>query len=305
MPASAWSRPTSSRGDPGRRGRSTPCSTWPARPRPPTTWPCRSRRWPWAARAPATASSWPTGHGARFLLASTSEVYGDPDVHPQTEAYWGNVNPVGPRSVYDEAKRFAEALTMAYHRTLRHRRGDRPHLQHLRAPAAARRRPGGVQLPLQALRRRAAHRLRGRQPDPEPLLRGRRGAGLLALLDSGSHRPGQHRQPRRVHHARAGPDRDRADRLARPRSSTARSRSTTPPAGARTSPWPGGTGLGADHRPARTAWPGRPPSWPRRPAAERSPHRPTADGRPTRCRPVRERARPLRAERDRVQETGR
>ena len=54
--------------------------------------------------------------GARFLLASTSEVYGDPLVHPQREDYWGNVNPVGPRGVYDEAKRFAEALTMAYHR---------------------------------------------------------------------------------------------------------------------------------------------------------------------------------------------
>ncbi|MGA2834958.1 MAG: UDP-glucuronic acid decarboxylase family protein [Acidimicrobiales bacterium] len=57
-------------------------------------------------------------HGARFLMASTSEVYGDPDVHPQSEGYWGNVNPVGPRSVYDEAKRFSEALTMA-HRRLR------------------------------------------------------------------------------------------------------------------------------------------------------------------------------------------
>src|SRR5437867_4311033 len=54
---------------------------------------------------------------ARFLLASTSEVYGDPLVHPQTEDYWGHVNPIGPRGVYDEAKRFAEALTMAYHRT--------------------------------------------------------------------------------------------------------------------------------------------------------------------------------------------
>jgi dTDP-glucose 4,6-dehydratase len=53
---------------------------------------------------------------ARFLLASTSEVYGDPLVHPQPESYWGNVNPVGPRGVYDEAKRFAEAITMAYHR---------------------------------------------------------------------------------------------------------------------------------------------------------------------------------------------
>ena len=53
---------------------------------------------------------------ARFLLASTSEVYGDPEVHPQLETYWGNVNPIGPRGVYDEAKRYAEALTMAYHR---------------------------------------------------------------------------------------------------------------------------------------------------------------------------------------------
>jgi len=55
--------------------------------------------------------------GARFLLASTSEAYGDPQVHPQPETYWGHVNPVGPRGVYDEAKRFAEALTMAYRRT--------------------------------------------------------------------------------------------------------------------------------------------------------------------------------------------
>jgi dTDP-glucose 4,6-dehydratase len=53
---------------------------------------------------------------ARFLLASTSEVYGDPEIHPQPENYWGNVNPIGPRGVYDDAKRFAEALTMAYHR---------------------------------------------------------------------------------------------------------------------------------------------------------------------------------------------
>lgn len=53
---------------------------------------------------------------AKFLLASTSEVYGDPEIHPQPESYWGNVNPIGPRGVYDEAKRFAEAMTMAYHR---------------------------------------------------------------------------------------------------------------------------------------------------------------------------------------------
>ena len=53
---------------------------------------------------------------SRFLIASTSEVYGDPLIHPQTEDYWGNVNPIGSRGVYDEAKRFAEAMTMAYHR---------------------------------------------------------------------------------------------------------------------------------------------------------------------------------------------
>ncbi len=54
--------------------------------------------------------------GARYFMASTSEIYGDPHVHPQVETYWGNVNPIGPRSMYDEAKRFSEALTMAYHR---------------------------------------------------------------------------------------------------------------------------------------------------------------------------------------------
>jgi dTDP-glucose 4,6-dehydratase len=56
-------------------------------------------------------------HGARFLMASTSEIYGDPDVHPQVESYRGNVDPTGPRSVYDEAKRFSESITMAMHRT--------------------------------------------------------------------------------------------------------------------------------------------------------------------------------------------
>ena len=55
-------------------------------------------------------------HKARYLLASTSEIYGDPQEHPQKETYWGHVDPIGLRSVYDEAKRFAEALTMAYHR---------------------------------------------------------------------------------------------------------------------------------------------------------------------------------------------
>jgi dTDP-glucose 4,6-dehydratase len=69
-------------------------------------------RRPWHAQRARLAKA----KGARFFLASTSEVYGDPLVHPQPESYWGNVNPVGPRGVYDEAKRFAEAMTMAYHR---------------------------------------------------------------------------------------------------------------------------------------------------------------------------------------------
>ncbi len=64
-----------------------------------------------------TALELARAQGARFVMASTSEVYGDPHQHPQQESYWGNVNPVGPRSVYDEAKRFSEALTMAFHRT--------------------------------------------------------------------------------------------------------------------------------------------------------------------------------------------
>ncbi len=68
------------------------------------------------SRGTENAIRFAADHSARFLLASTSEVYGDPLLHPQPESYWGNVNPIGPRSVYDEAKRFAEALTMAYHR---------------------------------------------------------------------------------------------------------------------------------------------------------------------------------------------
>ncbi len=67
------------------------------------------------------------------MLASTSEVYGDPAVHPQSEDYWGNVNPVGPRSVYDEAKRFAEALTRAYGDIARHQCRDNPDLQYVSA----------------------------------------------------------------------------------------------------------------------------------------------------------------------------
>ncbi len=92
------------------------CCTSPARPAPSTTTRTRSK--------PSKSGSIGTQHAldlalandARFLLASTSEIYGDPLVHPQSESYLGNVNSVGPRSIYDEAKRYAEAITMAYHR---------------------------------------------------------------------------------------------------------------------------------------------------------------------------------------------
>ena len=157
--------------------------------------------------------------GARFLLASTSEVYGDPQVHPQPETYWGNVNPVGPRGVYDEAKRFAEALTIAYRAHPRRRHGDRPHLQHLRPPHAARRRPRHPDL-------HPAGAARG-GPSPSPATGCRPGRvvyvdddvdGLLRLLLARSPGPDEHRQPRRVERPRPGPARHRPGRRGRRRS---------------------------------------------------------------------------------------
>ena len=110
---------------------------------------------------------------ARFLLASTSEVYGDPQVHPQPETYWGHVNPVGPRGVYDEAKRYAEALTMAYH----NQQGVDTAIVRIfntygpRMRAA--RRPRDPELHPPGARERAADRVRRRLADAELLLRGR------------------------------------------------------------------------------------------------------------------------------------
>ena len=110
---------------------------------------------------------------ARFLLASTSEVYGDPEVHPQPETYWGNVNPIGPRGVYDEAKRYAEALTMAYHRQQGVDTADRAHLQHVRPADARQRRTRDPDLPAPGARRQAGHRVRRRLADAQLLLRRR------------------------------------------------------------------------------------------------------------------------------------
>ena len=118
---------------------------------------------------------------ARLLLASTSEVYGDPLVHPQPENYWGNVNPVGPRGVYDEAKRFSEAMTMAYHRV----HGVETRIVRIFNTYGPRMRVSdGRAIPAflsQALKERGRDRLRRRQPDPQPLLRLRpRGGDLPA-----------------------------------------------------------------------------------------------------------------------------
>ncbi len=155
--------------------------------------------------------------GARFFLASTSEVYGDPLVHPQPETYWGNVNPIGPRGVYDEAKRFAEAMTMAYHR---HHGLDVRIVRIFNTYGAAMRPDDGRAVSnflVQALEGKPITVYGdGRQTrtftyvDDEI-------RGFLALLDSDDHHARQHRQPRRVHDPRAGrarPSRSRA-RVAR------------------------------------------------------------------------------------------
>ncbi len=141
---------------------------------------------------------------ARFLIASTSEVYGDPQEHPQAETYWGHVNPIGPRGVYDEAKRYAEALTMAYHR----QQGVDTAIVRIFNTYGPRMRPHDGRAIPTFLRQALANRPLtvfgdGSQTRSfcfvSDLIR-----GLIALAESGYHDPGEHRQPRRVHAARAG-----------------------------------------------------------------------------------------------------
>ena len=133
---------------------------------------------------------------ARFLLASTSEVYGDPEVHPQREDYWGHVNPIGPRGCYDEAKRFAEAITMAYHRY----HGVKTRIVRIFNTYGPRMRLNdGRVLPAfmgQVLRGEPTHRLRPGRPDPQLLLRHRPGRRHLPPAPRRLLRAGQHRQPR-------------------------------------------------------------------------------------------------------------
>ena len=143
--------------------------------------------------------------GCKILQASTSEVYGDPSVHPQTEDYWGNVNPIGPRSCYDEGKRCAETLFFDYHRQhqvpikvarIFNTYGPRMH------PADGRVVSNFI---VQALEGRADHHLWRRQPDALLLLRRRphRRPDPADGDQAGGDRTDQHRQSRRIHHPRA------------------------------------------------------------------------------------------------------
>ena len=112
-------------------------------------------------------------HRARFLIFSTSEVYGDPEVHPQPETYWGNVNPIGPRGVYDEAKRYAEALTMAYHRQQGVDTAIVRIFNTYGAAHAPARRPRDPDLPAPGALRSPDHHLRRRLADAQLHLRRR------------------------------------------------------------------------------------------------------------------------------------
>ena len=165
---------------------------------------------------------------ARFLLASTSEVYGDPLLHPQSEDYWGNVNPIGPRGVYDEAKRYSEAMTMAYHRQQGVDTCHRPHLQHLRPAHAAQRRPRRAHVRAPGARRQADHRVRRRLADAQVLLRHRPGRRALPPGDERGARARQPRQPDRDDAARAGRGASSRRRAARARSSSRRCRIDDP-----------------------------------------------------------------------------
>ena len=140
---------------------------------------------------------------ARILLASTSEVYGDPQVHPQAEDYWGHVNPIGPRGVYDEAKRYAEALTMAYHR----QQGVDTCIARIFNTMGPRMRPhDGRAIPTflrQALQDKPLTVFGDGSPDAKLLLR-RRPHPRAGRADRVRRPPSrQHRQPGRVHAARA------------------------------------------------------------------------------------------------------
>ncbi len=172
---------------------------------------------------------------ARFLLASTSEVYGDPLIHPQPESYWGNVNPIGPRGVYDEAKRYAEALTMAYHR----QQGvDTAIVRIFNTYGPRMRAFDGRAIPTflrQALEDKPITVFGDGQQTRSFSYVDDLVAGLRALADSGEHEPVNIGNPEEFTLLELAHTVDRADGLDRARSSTRPCRSTTPSSGSPTS----------------------------------------------------------------------
>ena len=144
-------------------------------------------------------------------MSSTSECYGDPLEHPQKETYWGNVNSIGPRSVYDEAKRFTEAVTMAYHR---YHKVDTRIVRIFNTYGPRMQLNDGRVVPnfmKQALRGEDPHRLRRWQPDSQLLLCQRRDRRLHSPREILGTFAGQHRQPERVHHPRMRAARNQSD----------------------------------------------------------------------------------------------
>ena len=189
----------------------------------------------------------------KILQASTSEVYGDPAVHPQTEDYWGNVNPIGPRSCYDEGKRCAETLFFDYHRQHELRDQGRADLQHLRPAHAPERRPRGVNFIVQALR-------------GEPITIYGDGSqtrsfcyvddlvdGLIRLMDTGPEVTGPVNlgNPREFTILRAGRDGDRPDGEPLPPGAAAAPAGRSAPAAPRHRAGRAPPGLDAANRPRR------------------------------------------------------
>ena len=185
--------------------------------------------------------------GARFFLASTSEVYGDPLVHPQPETYWGNVNPIGPRGRLRRGQALRRGDDDGVPPPPRHRRPHRPHLQHLRAAACGPTTGGSVSnFLVQALAGRADHDLRRRRARPGASATSTTRCGASSPCStptsparSTSATPNEFTIRQLAEMVRRGHRLDVDDRR------TSRCRSTTPPSGSRTSPWPAASSGGS------------------------------------------------------------
>ena len=176
--------------------------------------------------------------GARFFLASTSEVYGDPLVHPQPETYWGNVNPIGPRGVYDEAKRFAEAMTMAYHR----HHGLDVRIVRIFNTYGPRMQPDDGRAVsnflVQALRGEPLTSTATASRPARSATSTTRSAGFLALLDCRHHRRRSTSATRTSSRSASSPSWRSRSPARRPSSRSSRCRSTTRRSASPTSRWP-------------------------------------------------------------------